>query len=362
MPRSITASFRKAVEANFSGDVDLVFLTISHPSLSDDIRVVMDNRNYSYNGHTYIGFPFDIQLLSDDEQPPKAQLAIQNVDSGIGEAIRTLVSPPRLKIELLSSADFNPYVFRDALPNVPLSIPSNLVDYAGLETGDFSEFGGSNSGSSVVDTTFAFRGNNSLRFSGTGAQWRELVASAPTNEASLHCAIYLSGFTTGLPNPIQFRTAADASIIELKLDTSNQIIVLNVTTATSTNTGIILTPGQWHIIDLLLRIDAVNGFWTLYVDDTSKSEVNPLNTGTNNISRAFFGTNNTMSGNTYYDEMYLFDANIVPNAAYVADKLFLTNVSVDVATITGTIEGWDYLQRVWPGVRARQSIFPGLFK
>jgi hypothetical protein len=42
--------------------------------------------------------------------------------------------------------------------------------------------------------------------------------------------------------------------------------------------------------------------------------------------------------------------------------LFLTNVSVNAMAITGNIEGWDYLQRVWPGVRARQSIFPGLFK
>jgi len=49
-------------------------------------------------------------------------------------------------------------------------------------------------------------------------------------------------------------------------------------------------------------------------------------------------------------------------AIYTADKLFLTNTKIDAMLVTGTIEGWDYLQRVWPGVRARQDIFPGLFR
>lgn len=107
MPRSITASFRKEAEAVFSPEADLCFLTISHTQLSDPIRVVWDTKDYIYGGNTFIGFPFDIQILSDDEGPPKAQLAIQNVDSRIGETIRVLQTPPRLKLEMLSTLDFN---------------------------------------------------------------------------------------------------------------------------------------------------------------------------------------------------------------------------------------------------------------
>ena len=106
MPRNVTVSFRKEAEASFSDEVDLCFLTISHPTLADPIRVVWDTKDFVYGGNTFTGFPFDLQIMSDDENPPKAQLTIQNVDSRIGESIRNLSTPPRLKIELLSSLDF----------------------------------------------------------------------------------------------------------------------------------------------------------------------------------------------------------------------------------------------------------------
>jgi Domain of unknown function (DUF1833) len=107
MPRSVPVSFRNAAEASFSGEVDLVFLTISHGDLSTPIRVVWDTKDFIYGGITFTGFPFDITLLTDEDSPPKAQLSIQNVDSRIGETVRGLTSAPRLKIELLSSTDFD---------------------------------------------------------------------------------------------------------------------------------------------------------------------------------------------------------------------------------------------------------------
>jgi hypothetical protein len=181
MTRNITTSFRRSAEANFSDEVDLCFLTISHPTLDDDIRVCWDTQDYVVSGETYIGFPFDITILSDDENPPTAQLTIQNVDPRIGDSIRQLTSPPRLKIQLLV-----------------------------------------------------------------------LTESAPLlDEAS---------------NPI--------------------------------------------------------------LDET---------------------------GATIYDQPE-------PTVIYEADRLFLINVTVDIMQVTGTIVGWDYLQRVWPGPRAMQAVFPGLFR
>jgi len=172
MSKNVPISFRKASESQFSEDVDLCFVTISHLELSDPIRVVWDTKDSVKDGFTFIGFQFDIVLLSDDENPPKASLSIQNVDQVIGETIRGLNTPPRMKIELLSSVDFDLTV----TPRVPL--------------------------------------NNS-------------------------------------PGPVLI---------------------------------------------------------------------------------------------------------------YSADKLFLTNVKVDVLTVTADIVGWNYLQRVWPGVRATQETFPGLFR
>ncbi len=107
MTRNVTASFRRSVEANFADEVDLCFLTISHPTMYEPIRVVWDTKDFVYSGNTFVGFPFDLQILSDDETPPTARLSIQNVDPRIGDTIRSLTTPPRLKIELMSSADFN---------------------------------------------------------------------------------------------------------------------------------------------------------------------------------------------------------------------------------------------------------------
>jgi len=123
--RNITLSFRQAAESNFADEVDLCFLTISHPTLIDPIRIVWDTKDFIYGGNTYIGFPFDITLLSDDEQPPQAKLTIQNVSPKIGDSLRTLRSPLRLKIELLSSSDF----ILSADPRVEVGSPAPTVVY-----------------------------------------------------------------------------------------------------------------------------------------------------------------------------------------------------------------------------------------
>ena len=107
MPRNISTTFRKEAEAQFSDEADLCFLTISHGTLADPIRVVWDTKDYVYSGFSWIGFPFEISILSDDDQPPKAQLTIQNIDPRIGDTLRILTTPPRLKIELLSTLDFD---------------------------------------------------------------------------------------------------------------------------------------------------------------------------------------------------------------------------------------------------------------
>jgi hypothetical protein len=108
MDRSVPASFRQVAESRFGDEVDLIFITVSHPNILEPIRVVCDTKDFIYGGEKFIGFFInDIQLLTDDDQPPKAQLVIQNVDPIIGETIRVMPNAARLKIELLSSEDFD---------------------------------------------------------------------------------------------------------------------------------------------------------------------------------------------------------------------------------------------------------------
>jgi Domain of unknown function (DUF1833) len=117
--RNIQQSFRVSAESSFADEVNLIFLRIVHPSITT-IRVVNDTKDYILAGNTYTGFPFDIEILTDDETPPTARLAIQNVDPRIGDSIRTLLTPPQLSIELYSSADFN----LNADPRTPFGTPT----------------------------------------------------------------------------------------------------------------------------------------------------------------------------------------------------------------------------------------------
>ncbi len=83
-------------------DLPLVLLTISHASLSDDIRVVNNKVNITSAGLEYIGFPFDIQLPdSKEDSQPSAKLTISNVSREIGQAIRLISTPPSVKITIV---------------------------------------------------------------------------------------------------------------------------------------------------------------------------------------------------------------------------------------------------------------------
>ena len=50
-----------------------------------------------------------------------------------------------------------------------------------------------------------------------------------------------------------------------------------------------------------------------------------------------------------------------PSTLVMGDKLFLVNTKVDVQTVSGDFSGYDFSQRAYPGIRATQLIFPGLF-
>ncbi len=135
MSRNVTASFRRISEANFADEVDLIFLHIDHPSITT-IRLVNDTVDYVFidavdsppASQTFIGFPFDIEILSDDESPPTARLSIQNVDPRIGDSVRTLMTPPRLAISLYSSTDFNLTVD----PHVAIGTPTLIYSASRL--------------------------------------------------------------------------------------------------------------------------------------------------------------------------------------------------------------------------------------
>ena len=108
MPRVLSQSFRRELEEPRSPEFLVILLRIEDPTIHDPILVANDTVNYNYNGETYLGFPFEFELIDDSASGriPTGRIRIQNVDRQIGEAIVNLTQSPKLTITILASADF----------------------------------------------------------------------------------------------------------------------------------------------------------------------------------------------------------------------------------------------------------------
>jgi Domain of unknown function (DUF1833) len=126
MPREISAPVRRRLEQPSTNEYLVVLLEITHASLAIPIRVANDIVSYVYNGGTYLGFPFEIELVGDVEKVPRGRIRIQNVDRRVGEAIRELTSSPNLTITILASSDFDTAVAADGTRS---AIGTPIVEY-----------------------------------------------------------------------------------------------------------------------------------------------------------------------------------------------------------------------------------------
>jgi hypothetical protein len=119
---TVSLEFRKAAYAPETGRVIIALITLSHPSLVDDIRISTDptQRLDEYTTDTdviygtvsealsigtpksYIFFPIRIKLPDDtDEGPGAMTLEIDNVHRVYTETIRTLFTPVACNLSLV---------------------------------------------------------------------------------------------------------------------------------------------------------------------------------------------------------------------------------------------------------------------
>lgn len=88
MPRSLSPDFHRAATALAPGDHPLVALEITHPNLTEPIRVVNDNADQAIEGNLYRALRFDAVLADDRQgQAPRAQLIIDNVGRALTEPL-----------------------------------------------------------------------------------------------------------------------------------------------------------------------------------------------------------------------------------------------------------------------------------
>jgi len=102
MPRTLSNAALASMNAQATGEVWLVLLTLSHPTLATPIRLVNNNEDVVSRGSTFLAFPFEVELPGEDpDQPPKAMLRIDNVDRRVVQTIRSITAPPTVTLEVI---------------------------------------------------------------------------------------------------------------------------------------------------------------------------------------------------------------------------------------------------------------------
>lgn len=120
------------LQARETADAALCLLTIYHPMM-ETFRFVRNTEDIVSRGDTYAACYFDLDILTDNDQPPRATLTFPNVDRIMGIALARIVGPPQITIEVVSSAHLDEPIYRAArlkLKNVnvdPLVLSGDLV-------------------------------------------------------------------------------------------------------------------------------------------------------------------------------------------------------------------------------------------
>ncbi|OJU12759.1 MAG: hypothetical protein BGN85_08840 [Alphaproteobacteria bacterium 64-11] len=107
MARTIPVVTRKSLEEASSGDPVLLFATISHRDLVEDITLVLDGADYVLDGITYSKSWFELDLISDDDQPPTAQFTFPNVDRVAFGMLSGVTYPARVSFKLIAASNFD---------------------------------------------------------------------------------------------------------------------------------------------------------------------------------------------------------------------------------------------------------------
>lgn len=93
-----------AIHQPSTNEAFLFLLTVTPASGAAPIRVVNNNEDITSRGDLFQAFPFSIQLALDDgEKQPEISLRVANASQEFITAIRELLDPPAVKLEMVLS-------------------------------------------------------------------------------------------------------------------------------------------------------------------------------------------------------------------------------------------------------------------
>jgi hypothetical protein len=159
MSRTVSLTLRAAMNAQETGEIPVVLLTIAHPDLASNIWLSSDpTTTISYapliygttsRGITYTFLPFSTVLPDDkDDSPPAAKLVIDNIDRELIPLLRSTDYPATVKIEIVlaSSPDFVEFFYPEMdlvavdydAGSVSLTLEINALLHEPFPAGTFS--------------------------------------------------------------------------------------------------------------------------------------------------------------------------------------------------------------------------------
>jgi hypothetical protein len=116
--RNVSAAFKQAMFDQSTDSVFLVLLTLSHPDLPSDIRLVNNRQSVVSGGETYSPYAFGVDMPGDSEGRVSAvYLVIDNTDRSIVQAVRSINDAPTVTIRVVlasapNTVELGPFEYR----------------------------------------------------------------------------------------------------------------------------------------------------------------------------------------------------------------------------------------------------------
>lgn len=116
MSRDVSDVFRSAVYAQETDEVPICLLTVTHESLAEPVYISSDATTRlsddpliygtESRGEQYIFLPFEFTLPDDkSDSAPRVQLTMDNIDRTLVAMLRSFVTPPSIKLEIILASD-----------------------------------------------------------------------------------------------------------------------------------------------------------------------------------------------------------------------------------------------------------------
>jgi len=108
MSRQVSATMLQAMLAQSTTEIPLTVIKITHASLASPMLFVNDKISLDRSDGTYLPAAFEFRLPDDQQDNiPRGQIVLDNVDRQIIQAVRPLQSAPEIEVNIVLASQPN---------------------------------------------------------------------------------------------------------------------------------------------------------------------------------------------------------------------------------------------------------------